>query len=117
VSHASYTPLYLLYSLSLTNLFSRHDAEGHSEDASNENESEDEEVRNNDGYDPTPQAFYMGKTTKPSAKHNKWNYRWRSRGRSEHVIQLNSDRKLYTLTFGGPTGFNVECTFGGDFVG
>jgi hypothetical protein len=65
---------------------------------------------------PTPEAFYLGSVTQPSAKHQSWNYRWRGEETGETVIDLYSDRKIYSLKFFGPRAEKLEGTFGCGFM-
>jgi hypothetical protein len=65
---------------------------------------------------PTPEAFYFGSITQPSAKYQSWNYRWRGEETGEGEISLYSEKRLFKMRFHGPKVEKLEGTFGGDFL-
>jgi hypothetical protein len=89
-------------------------SEGESdEEGQNDLEEEDDEEERS----PTPEAFYFGSTTQPSAKYPTWNYRYRGEEQGEGVIELGSDDDLYSITFYGPKGRTLKGKFGGSAFG
>jgi hypothetical protein len=90
------------------------------DDDEDDRDEDDEEDANSDDYNnerrsPTPEAFYLGSTQKPSPKSPTWNYRWRGQEQGECEIQLYSDEKAYQITLSGQGGTNLAGTFGGSF--
>lgn len=63
-------------------------------------EDSDDEDEDEDRRSPTPEAFYLGSTSQPSAKHPTWNYRYCASETGEGEIQLFEDQKVYQITFG-----------------
>jgi hypothetical protein len=84
------------------------------EDNSSEQDGTDGEYDEERERSPTPEAFYFGSITQPSAKHQTWNYRWRGEETGEGVIELYSDKRLFKMKFFGPKVEKLEGTFGGD---
>jgi hypothetical protein len=77
-------------------------------------ESYDEDDEDSEGRrSPTPEAFYLGPTKQPSAKHQEWNYRYRAR-EVEGPIALDEDKNLYQITFLGPKGRTLKGSIGAD---
>ncbi|KAH8601110.1 hypothetical protein B0O99DRAFT_607991 [Bisporella sp. PMI_857] len=68
-----------------------------------------------DNRTPTPEAFYLSPAERPSLKSPTWSYRWRGRD-IESIICVDSDKKLFEITFGGPAGTEITGAFGGDLV-
>ncbi|MCJ1418160.1 hypothetical protein MMC32_004505 [Xylographa parallela] len=90
--------------------------------ADEEDEDDDEESFEEDGYDedsesPTPEEFYLSMSDRPSPKYPTWNYRWRGEETGEGEIQLYSDEKLCSVTFGGPGGTKLVGVFDSDLTG
>lgn len=79
-------------------------------------DTDDEEADLEESYNrrsPSPEAFRFGPPDKPSSTKPTWKYRWRGIETGEGQIQLDSDRKSYSITFGGPKGTEMSGTFGG----
>ncbi|MCJ1388472.1 hypothetical protein MMC18_001319 [Xylographa bjoerkii] len=97
---------------------SQNDCRAEDDDEEENGEESDEE----DEYDefresPTPEEFYLSTPDLPSPKYPKWNYRWRGEETGESEIQLYSDKKLCSITFGEPGGTKLVGVFDGDLTG
>jgi len=53
----------------------------------------------------------------PSPRYPKWNYRWRGEETGEGEIQLYSEEKLCSVTFGEPGGTELVGIFDSDLTG
>ena len=82
------------------------------EEDDEENEEEEDDDENEDGRQtPTPQEFFIAPKAKPSPSCPKWNYRWRGEETGEGEIDLYSDKKICSITFGGPGGTKLFGIF------
>ncbi|MCJ1283468.1 hypothetical protein MMC26_002797 [Xylographa opegraphella] len=108
----------------------RADMEGNDAEDSDEEEEDEEDSEESieddeyDGYGedsespiPVPEEFYLNTSDHPSLQHPEWNYRWRGEETGEGQIQLYSDKKLCSITFGGPGGTKLVGTFDSDLTG
>ncbi|KAH7381009.1 hypothetical protein BKA64DRAFT_226567 [Cadophora sp. MPI-SDFR-AT-0126] len=68
-----------------------------------------------DRRSPTPEEFYLGKITMPSQENPIWNYRWRGTDVGCGEKQIDSEKKLYRISFLEPLGTNIEGTFGSEY--
>lgn len=75
-------------------------------------EESDEEDDDERARSPTPEAFYLGATKEPSAKHREWKYRYRAMQCDSTEIQLGEDETLYGITFLGPKGRTLKGRIG-----
>jgi len=66
---------------------------------------------------PTPVPFYLKLTEKPSSKSVTWSYRWRGQDTSQDIIEVGSDKRVYKLKFGGPSGTDPMGSFGCPYFG
>lgn len=80
---------------------------------SQDSHDEYDEYGDRDRRSPTPEAFYLGKTAEVTPNHTDWDFRWRGEEMGEGVIEVTSDKTLYSMTFCGPRGFTLKGTFGG----
>ncbi|MCJ1317673.1 hypothetical protein MMC15_002998 [Xylographa vitiligo] len=93
------------------------DAEEEEEDRDDDEESIEEDEYDEIRESPTPEEFYMSISDHPSPKYPTWNYRWRGEETGEGEIQLYSDKKLCSVTFGEPGGTKLVGTFDSDLTG
>jgi hypothetical protein len=68
-----------------------------------------------DRRSPTPEKFFLGKVTMPSAKYSRWNYRWRGTDVGCGENQIETEKKLYNITFLDPMETKIEGTFGSEY--
>lgn len=73
------------------------------EDEKDEDEDEDDEESSDE--------FYMDNNIMPSSSNPTWKYRWRGEETGEHETQLGSDEKIYSITFKGEGGTELEGEF------
>lgn len=84
---------------------------------------EDSDSEEHDDYlyggrrSPTPETFYFGYTTKPTARYASWNYRWRGEETGESELEPGSDSKAYSITFSGPKVRTLKGTIGSTYFG
>ncbi|MCJ1384595.1 hypothetical protein MMC17_007713 [Xylographa soralifera] len=65
---------------------------------------------------PTPEEFYLSDSDHPSPKYPRWDYRWRGEETGEGEIQVGSDDKLCSITFGGSGGTKLVGMFDSDYT-
>lgn len=75
-------------------------------------EHEECDFNRREGRSPTPEAFCLSQKEAPSATNPKLQFHWCDRGANKGVIELESEKEKYEVTFLKPNGTKLKGTFG-----